>query len=222
MIEEKEHVQSGYSARIRHQLESELIGPGLDPPRVIFHYTTAEGIKGIIETDSIWATNYRYVNDLAEFTYANSLLRDELSARLQSESPLLRAVFEQMLADPDTLLGPVDMFLACFCDQGDLLSQWRAYGSRGGGYALGLSATQEDLVRLGPNRRLFKVSYNKEQQLRLIRFLLDAYVRDVTDVAGATNPADIRSPANDGNRGRARPNVVVMADSYRPFDCGTG
>jgi hypothetical protein len=36
-------------------------------PSELFHYTTAVGLSGIIESGCIWATHYGYVNDYAEF-----------------------------------------------------------------------------------------------------------------------------------------------------------
>jgi hypothetical protein len=35
----------------------------------------------------------------------------------------------------------LDYFVICFCQNGDLLSQWRAYGARGAGYSIGFKTT---------------------------------------------------------------------------------
>lgn len=35
----------------------------------LFHYTNAKGLVGIIESQSIWATNYRYLNDSTEVKF---------------------------------------------------------------------------------------------------------------------------------------------------------
>jgi hypothetical protein len=32
-------------------------------PRHMFHYTTAEGLNGITQTDRVWASNVRFLND---------------------------------------------------------------------------------------------------------------------------------------------------------------
>jgi len=32
----------------------------------LYHYTDANGLKGIIENDEIWFTDYRYLNDPSE------------------------------------------------------------------------------------------------------------------------------------------------------------
>ena len=35
----------------------------------LFHYTNAKGLTGIIESQSIWATDYRYLNDSTEIKF---------------------------------------------------------------------------------------------------------------------------------------------------------
>jgi Protein of unknown function (DUF2971) len=190
MIEESESQQGNYVERLRKQMQSERVGPGLTPPSELFHYTTADALVGIIKADAIWATNFRYVNDLTEFTYANELLQREMKRDINSQalSPQLYAAFNHIIESPEMLLAGADVYLACFCEQGNLLSQWRAYGSRGGGYAMGLNATTASLGGMNPRHSLYRVTYNEEQQLRLIRFLLDAYERDVVDFGGSLSP----------------------------------
>ena len=40
---------------------------------ILYHYTTAEGLRGIIEDKAIWASDYRFLNDATEFEYGMSL-----------------------------------------------------------------------------------------------------------------------------------------------------
>lgn len=44
----------------------------------LFHYTNFAGLKGILQTQSLWATHYRYLNDASEL----QLMRSELAERL--------------------------------------------------------------------------------------------------------------------------------------------
>jgi|CXWL01.1.fsa_nt_gi archaellum component FlaF (FlaF/FlaG flagellin family) len=53
----------------------------------LFHYTNAKGLIGIIESQSIWATDYRYLNDSTEIKF---FLQDYLS-------DLLRPISEEFL-----------------------------------------------------------------------------------------------------------------------------
>lgn len=46
-----------------------------DPvPRVLYHYTTAEGLLAMLQTGRLWATDSRYMNDPSELRYSIELL----------------------------------------------------------------------------------------------------------------------------------------------------
>jgi hypothetical protein len=105
----------------------------------LYHYTTAEGLKGILESGSIWATNSNYLNDSTELLYGNRKTLEFLTTkRLESDSPLLASFLDSALKalKEDVPMG--ETYLACFCRHGDLLSQWRGYGARGLGYSIRL------------------------------------------------------------------------------------
>lgn len=61
-------------------------------------------------------------------------------------------------------------FIACFCEQGDLLSQWRGYGGGAPAFSLGLDLSSlATFGHLGPNTYLRKVVYAKAEQEREVR-----------------------------------------------------
>jgi hypothetical protein len=186
--------QDEFSAKLSERLKSAGVGVHATPPSRLYHYTTADGLKGIIENDVIWATNFRYVNDLAEYVYAKNLLEDEIRRRIPSAPALTRAVLDTILGTPDGLLGVVDIFIACFCEDGDLLSQWRAYGGVGGGYAIGFGDLKVEAGAPGAMYRLFKVDYDKSKQEALIRFLLDEFCSAVEELGAGIEPAKITPP----------------------------
>src|SRR6185437_8828799 len=45
----------------------------------LFHYTTADGLKGIVEQNCIWATAAAYLNDASEIEYGCTLLDEVLA-----------------------------------------------------------------------------------------------------------------------------------------------
>ena len=186
--------QKEFTKNFKDCLEREGIGMFAPPPPKLFHYTTADGLQGIIEKDVIWATNYRYVNDLTEFLYANEILKAELLARLPSASPLVHAVLDAILNTRDLLVGAADIFIACFCEEGDLLSQWRAYGGRGGGYAIGYQDIAIRTSLIGSDYRLYKVTYDEPKQREIIRSLLDEFFVAVEELARGWKPPPSSPP----------------------------
>jgi hypothetical protein len=116
---------------------------------IIYHYTDAKGAQGILETQSLWATHYRYLNDFSEliiFGKALTSWRQANASQPQHVDLLLKELLEIFIGGrgkpPET-----EAYIVSFCnDDGDRLSQWRAYG-RGDGYALGFDRTELEKLK---------------------------------------------------------------------------
>ena len=128
--------------------------------RKLYHYTTWEGLQGILETQALWATNYKYLKDFSEI----NLFRDKLVSLI---CPYVRDGFEKLLKKSPHIKkkisekGGIDrvvqhdaevivdaqysalgdeIYILSFCGQHEdpninksgLLSQWRGYGAGGG------------------------------------------------------------------------------------------
>jgi hypothetical protein len=122
------------------------------PPEVVYHYTSASGLLGIISTGRLWMTDIEFVNDAEELAYARATVLDDLRARADKLAPpevdgyadadgsraeVLRNVATELEQSPQAHPSRTyHVYAACFCENGDLLSQWRAYGGDGG-YAIG-------------------------------------------------------------------------------------
>lgn len=108
-------------------------------PQTLYHYTTTEGLLGILESEELWATNILFLNDTSELVDAIKLFTAELEnnpLKLDKETGWLHT-----LILPNLEAAPVDHFAVSFCEDGDLLSQWRAYSAQGSGYSLGFKPT---------------------------------------------------------------------------------
>jgi hypothetical protein len=94
---------------------------------------------------------------------------DSSLEQLESEFPVAKA-FLKMLRDSIPELVTIGVYVACFCENDNLLSQWRAYGESGG-YALGILRTLrpegDDVIS-----ELVKVEYDKAEQQRKVRGFL--------------------------------------------------
>lgn len=97
-------------------------------PKELFHYTSADGLKGIIENKCLWATDFQFVNDEKELVYLNDLIR-------MSQIDIDLSYFIKMLSE-------FKVHLTCFSGieehanivHDGKLSQWRSYGK--GGYCI--------------------------------------------------------------------------------------
>jgi hypothetical protein len=48
----------------------------MDTPEILYHYTDAKGLYGIIDTKQIWASSYRFMSDAREFEYGFDLISE--------------------------------------------------------------------------------------------------------------------------------------------------
>jgi len=156
-----------------------------DPPRmvdapILHHYTDAFGVHGIVSSNCLWATATQFSNDLSEIEYAVSIageIIEEMWGSKKTKSPweeLLVGHLVQLFATPLHTFG--QPFIVSFCEDGDLLSQWRAYG-RMSGFSLAFSPLfQDDEVQLacedGFRTMVKRVIYDPTKQRARLRFIL--------------------------------------------------
>jgi hypothetical protein len=106
-------------------------------PKTLFHYTSAAGLLGIIQSKTIWSTNIRYLNDTKEYGLALETTQAVLEHRMKrARRDFERALIKVMIEGLEPAEG-VDIFVSSFSQQGDQLSQWRGYCPSGGGYSIG-------------------------------------------------------------------------------------
>lgn len=151
-------------------------------PEVLWHYTTAEGLLGIVKSGKIRASQSVFLNDAQELTYGIDLFFEVLAAYDKGHLRTETAEWIDKWASGESgsvlrqwLQRNAVPFVACFCAEGDLLSQWRAYGETGG-YALGFSCppAQAWVQSAGHGLSLRRVVYERDDQESQIRAVVKA------------------------------------------------
>lgn len=104
-------------------------------PRALWHYTSAEGLRGIISTSKLRFSHVRFLNDPTEGVFGWSTARRLLNEGF-ADVPELQATLAAANAYGDEFHYNVQYFVFCLSARPDSLSQWRAYGRGGAGYAL--------------------------------------------------------------------------------------
>lgn len=157
-------------------------------PHLLYHYTGAEGLLGILNSQSFWMTDLRYMNDLSELQYAEELIREVLSIKAkQYADELLQTFFERCRGAFNPYGRSVSVFSISFCENGNLLSQWRAYGSKGGGYAIGLDFYH--LLGFVPKPcALRKVIYDPNEQSEIVASIVDRFCKSLKELSDGNTP----------------------------------
>lgn len=110
-------------------------------PNIVYHYTSLETMQKIVETQQLWATNVKFLNDTAERTIFLSRAMQRLPSLRDEHPELDRQAFDHML-DPQRLKYDIISHLpsvVSFSKDSDSLPQWRAYCPKGRGVAIGFS-----------------------------------------------------------------------------------
>ncbi len=132
-------------------------------PRIFYHYTNSEGLRGIVKSKAIWASDYRFLNDSSEFRRGISIFNQVF----KDFRPLLSADILEIIDRLHCAIDSHFVLIASFCKKPDLLSQWRGYGG-GEGYVMGFDGDWLTQNAAEQNFVFAPVRYRRSQQERAI------------------------------------------------------
>jgi DUF2971 family protein len=149
------------------------------PPPIIFHYTDDVGLRGILETGTLWLNDIFYLNDPSELRYGCKLDIEFMTAAEAAEAEERPAIEEFAGNVAGKLQGDIpqvaNIFVLSFSKAGDDLAQWRAYADNGRGYALGFDAHMLEQA-FGKSRlgyMTFPVCYSESELRHMHRQIID-------------------------------------------------
>lgn len=169
---------------------------------ILYHYTTAQGLHGILKDREIFATHYNYLNDISELKHGLNYIIDRLSDdALDSQLGLLEAKANtanfdaekfKVLAVAKSIAKlvrvhlqdniHVGVFVTSFCKRGNLLNQWRCYGGSGG-YSIGFRFSKQNFM-YGDDEKcgaeLHGLLYKASEQ----KVLVDAFFSALMEILG--------------------------------------
>lgn len=117
-------------------LEELVLGIALTAPSTLWHYTTAEGLLGILSEGALRAGSLDSLNDVSEGRYMSEQVVAALGEHVPDRD---RRALKSLLGDAHVEAGA--LAVACLCEDGDLLGQWRAY-TGGRGFAIGFDSAK--------------------------------------------------------------------------------
>ena len=94
-------------------------------PHRLYHYTSADGLLGIMRTETLWATCARYMNDASEVTYGQQIVCESVEAAAKAETGIAREWLDRFVGVIPRVHDAHETYIASFCETPDMLSQWR-------------------------------------------------------------------------------------------------
>jgi len=142
-------------------------------PSELYHYTSQQGLLGVLSTDSLWATNIHYLNDYTEFDLALNLSRNILNKKLSETKDKQRTKKIKCLLDNLYSLIGGNVYVSSFSQKRDLLSQWRAYEGSVGGFSIGINSSNLITCAKQQGFILVKCVYDEVLQEKIISEFID-------------------------------------------------
>lgn len=117
----------------------------------IYHYTSPEGVLGILTDHKLWLSEITYMNDESEIIYTFDLLKNTLTQNSDRISQAFKRAIEKRIKNRTQLsqtlfdyINRESIFVACFSTQKDELSLWNYYTKTGSmaGYNIGFDVNK--------------------------------------------------------------------------------
>ncbi len=160
---------------------------------ILYHYTSPEGLKSIVETNKIWFSEIHYLNDKSEIIYTYNLLSKILEKTKDIVPEFKKSLETYIQSHIYSRPFKIDrkpsqnIFVASFSHASDELSLWNYYtkSDKKYGYNIGFKTNFFIEKFSGPNafRHGYcgKVIYNKRIQEEKIRDALFKYQNNFID-----------------------------------------
>lgn len=136
-------------------------------PPTLFHYTSAEGLVGIVTSRKFFLTDVLSSSDRSEIVYGSGLAQAALTDHVGH--PLCDLILAAYRGHPLQNLGETYFLHAvCFCPHPDVLTQWRAF-STAGGFALGVDFAKIYKRGEAGEFAVTKILYDEARQKEILR-----------------------------------------------------
>ncbi len=156
------------------------------PPSLLWHYCSVPTFESICRSGHIYLSDLNSMNDYQEGRW----LRDQIARRVTGDARVFLPYLEASRISFN--LGP---FVTSLSEDGDLLSQWRAYATGGRGVALGLSSEELSIPvfhiikeQLPGYTALCNVIYDRDIQEQVADAIVDIIKSIVGEMQGHSFP----------------------------------
>lgn len=142
------------------------------------HYTSLQGLIGIIESNELWLSDHRFVNDKLEYEYGKQLALATISKMAESEGDTEFSAFLKKLWV--AIQEPVGQgtYIASMSLSPDKLDQWKGYGNSSESVCIIFSGSFErwNAENSHPTHiRQQRVIYEEVEQTRLVRTIVQIF-----------------------------------------------
>jgi hypothetical protein len=144
-------------------------------PTMLYHFTSSEGLIGIVECEALYATDLAYLNDTEERRHGIRVFErvmDRAKADIvEKEHKALQGLLRRI-----NLAAEAQAFVASFAGQKSL-AMYRMYCPPNDGYSLGIPGGRLDGMAKANGFLLHPCIYNLQIQERICEELIDSFIK---------------------------------------------
>lgn len=157
-------------------------------PEVLYHYTSAEGLNGILQSHELRLTRWDSLNDVSENVYIHDVIREcihemEADESFKSDAGALNQTILSSKHPHSSVQIDKNMYVASFSKNDDCLPLWTYYtkSAQSNGYCIGFNS--DSFSFKGTSFSMCGVIYNRCVQKQLInKFLQHFFVLYNADI----------------------------------------
>lgn len=150
------------------------------PSLILHHYTSGTGLLGIFNNSSMWATKIQYMNDSTEYLHAISLAKSRLASFKNNGSESKKQIVASKVSELLERTKDLALYVVCFSEISDSLSQWRGYCPPSFGYSIGFNADRLKELALNQGFEFGKCIYDNDKQKALINNWVDETIQSLS------------------------------------------
>jgi Protein of unknown function (DUF2971). len=148
-------------------------------PDIVYHYCSLSSFCSIISHKNIRLSCHIATNDYHECTWIDKIFSKVPNSEINRD--FIDKVIEQFHFSRNFAWRTKGVYLACFSEHGDQLSQWRAYADDGRGVAIGFSTDGTGFANLFRSEHMpmfGKVIYSEQKQVQVVKDIFCKYEAD--------------------------------------------
>ena len=168
--------------RLYEYFMQELRSRKINPQQSFYHYTSSNGLNGILNNKKIKFSNTKFLNDEQERYYTYKLLIDEIDKMDNSEfnENLKNYYSENTTAknNVNTNYFEYEYYIACFSNEKDSLGLWNYYTKCEDSTGYNIEFNKNELIQsleLSPMDIHGQVIYDEKEQRKLIKNILKRF-----------------------------------------------
>ncbi len=190
------------------------------PTGTLYHYTTLEGLSGILDSGTMWASDLGFLDDTEEITYGTTVIHDHVSDCLErTPDTIVKLACKSIQGAAEFRRNSWKVpYSRCFafslCEADNLRTQWECYALNHG-VSIGFSS--EALVVRAEAQwfKFIQCRYQPKEQEALVDRLVETLVAEARLASEPETYLTDGSTETSGWNEWSIPGVMVLAATFK-------